>query len=76
MMKLFKFNYKEFTLIIETNHLYVLKTITLLKNGKELEKITDAFIISEENIKKINKMLKFFDDKTKKEIINFIKELD
>lgn len=75
MMKLFKFNYKEFTLIIETNHLYVLKTITLLKNGKELEKITDAFIISEESIKKFNKMLEAFDEKTKNKIMNFLKEI-
>ncbi len=70
-----KFVYQQYILIIETNHLYVLKTITLLKNKNKLEEITDAFIVSEENIEKLDRMLKFFDDKTKKEIMNFLKEL-
>ena len=71
----FKFRYKQYTLIIETNHLYVLQTITLLKNKKELAKITDAFIVTEEKYNILNNMLKFFDEKTKKEIMDFLYEV-
>ena len=70
-----KFIYQQYTLIIETNNLYVLKTITLLENEKELETITDAFIVSEENIEKLDRILKIFDKKTRREIINFLHEI-
>ena len=71
----FKFTYQQYTLVIETNHLYVLQTITLLKNKKELAKITDAFIVTEEKYNILNNMLKFFDEKTKKEIKDFLYEV-
>ena len=71
----FEFIYLQYTLIIKTNHLYVLQTITLLKNKKELSKITDAFIVNEEKYNKLNNMLKFFNKKTKKEIMDFLEEI-
>ena len=70
-----KFSFKEYTLKIETTNLYVLKTITLLKNNEEVDKITDAFIVSFENIEKLKKMLSFFDEKTQKKIKNFLEEI-
>ena len=70
-----KFSYKRYTLKIETTNLYVLKTITLLKNNKELDKITDAFIVSFESIEKVKKMLSFFDENTQKEIKKFLDEM-
>ena len=71
-----KFSYKEYTLKIKTTDLYVLKTITLLKNNEEVDKITDAFIISFESIEKLKKMLSFFDEKTKKDIKEFLDEMN
>ena len=70
-----KFSYKEYTFKIETTDLFVLQTITLLKNNKELDKITDAFIVSFESIEKLKKMLSFFDEKTQKEIKKFLDEM-
>jgi len=70
-----KFSYKGYTFKIETTNLYVLKTITLLKNNKELDKITDAFIVSFESIEKLKKMLSFFDENTQKEIKKFLDEM-
>jgi len=71
-----KFSYKEYTLKIETTNLFVLKTITLLKNNKEVDKITDAFIISFDRIEKLKKMLSFFDKNTQKEIKEFLDEMN
>jgi len=71
-----KFSYKEYTLKIKTTDLYVLETITLLKNNEEVDKITDAFIISFESIEKLKKMLSFFDEKTKKDIKEFLDEMN
>jgi len=70
-----KFSYKEYTFKIETTDLFVLQTITLLKNNKELDKITDAFIVSFESMRKLKKMLSFFDEKTQKEIKKFLDEM-
>ena len=70
-----KFSYKGYTLKIETTNLYVLKTITLLKSNKEVGKITDAFIVSFENIEKLKKMLSSFDEKTQREIKEFLSEI-
>jgi len=70
-----KFSYKEYILKIETTDLFVLQTITLLKNNKELEKITDAFIISFESMEKLKEILLFFDKKTQKEIKEFLDEM-
>jgi len=71
-----KFSYKEYTLEIETTNLYVLKTITLLKNNEEVDKITDAFIVSFDSIEKLKKMLSFFDKNTQKEIKEFLDEMN
>jgi len=70
-----KFLCGEYTLKIETTNLYVLKTITLLKSNKEVGKITDAFIVSFENIEKLKKMLSSFDEKTQREIKEFLSEI-
>jgi len=70
-----KFSYKEYTLKIETTNLYILKTITLLKNNEEIDKITDVFIVSFDRIEKLKKMLSFFDKNTQREIKNFLDEM-
>ena len=71
-----KISYREYTLKIETTNLYVLKTITLLKNNEEVDKITDAFIVSFDSIEKLKKMLSFFDKNTQKEIKEFLDEMN
>jgi len=68
------FSYQQFTLQIELTPLYIVKTITLFKNSQKVETITDAFIITQEKVDKLKKMLSFFDDKTKNEIKQILEE--
>jgi len=70
-----RFSYKEYILKIETTDLFVLQTITLLKNNKKVDKITDIFIVSFESMRKLKKMLSFFYDNTQIEIKKFLDEM-